>query len=59
MSNMSYCRFQNTLEDLMDCQEYFDKRLSGDEMYARRKMLRICKQIAKEYDLDNLPESEA
>lgn len=24
MSNMSYCRFRNTLKDLLDCQEALD-----------------------------------
>jgi len=23
MSNMSYCRFENTLNDLMDCEDHF------------------------------------
>lgn len=32
MSNMSYCRFENTYHDLLDCSEHiFDDDLSEDE----------------------------
>lgn len=39
MSNMSYCRFQNTLGDLEDCAEDFANKLSREEHRARKKML--------------------
>jgi len=54
MSNMSYCRFQNTLEDLNDCYEtlrgsddYFQSidDLSSDERSAMRELIRLCKEI--------------
>lgn len=31
MSNMSYCRFQNTLSDFRDCVEAFEGLLNGEE----------------------------
>jgi len=49
MSNMSYCRFQNTLNDLRDCQEHLDDELSEDEQEAKEKLLDICKDIALDY----------
>lgn len=49
MSNMSYCRFQNTLRDLKDCYEHFtDSGLSKDEAQARQDMAELCAQILSE-----------
>lgn len=45
MSNMSYCRFRNTLTDLRDCAENMDK-CEGDEEKARLKMIAVCVNIA-------------
>jgi hypothetical protein len=55
MSNMSYCRFQNTLKDLMDCQnaleEFFtgadDSDLSADELRAAHQLVETCLSIAQ------------
>jgi len=61
MSNMSYCRFQNTLSDLRDCyramcedgiQEQTDHgadALSHDEMTARKDLLDLCARITNEF----------
>lgn len=52
MSNMSYCRFQNTLQDLKDCCDALDEdpsRLSFEERRARWVILRLCKRIADDY----------
>jgi len=50
MPNMSYCRFQNTLNDLRDCQEHIeDKDLSKDELQAKHTLIDLCIDIA----LDN------
>ena len=58
MANMSYCRFQNTLNDLQDCFDNFTDELnSTDEEEAREEMLKLCKQIAK-YKLSDLPKTE-
>ena len=55
MSNMSYCRFQNTLEDLRDCYNHiFDDLEEGEEEYeAHKKLIKLCRAIiedAEEYE---------
>jgi hypothetical protein len=50
MSNMSYCRFQNTLSDLDDCYEAMDEQSPSDEeLKARRSLIRLCALIADDY----------
>lgn len=34
MSNMSYCRLQNTVYDLLDCRDALDAMIDGDEESA-------------------------
>jgi len=51
MSNMSYCRFQNTLHDLQDCfnemEENFDfSELSSDEKSAFKSLIELCKDVS-------------
>ena len=56
MSNMSYCRFQNTLADLYDCKRELQhpetpvNELSREEMIARDGLLMMCKNIADEFE---------
>ena len=46
MSNMSYCRFQNTLNDLKDCERVIDSEgLSEDENDARGRLIYLCARI--------------
>ena len=54
MSNMPYCRFRNTLEDLRDCNDYLDtdEELSVEEERARRRLVKLCTQIAANYGED-------
>lgn len=47
MANMSYCRFQNTLADLLDCQEHLFEELSAAEERARAELIRTCQEIAE------------
>ena len=50
MVNMSYCRFENTLSDLMDCYDHMDDDdLSASETDARESMISMCKEIADMY----------
>ena len=55
MSNMSYCRFENTLNDLRDCYRNFDsEELSDSETIARQKLVELCQEIievAEDLDL--------
>jgi hypothetical protein len=51
MANMSYCRFQNTLQDLKDCWEHIDDEdLSFDELKARNKLILVCSSIAENFE---------
>ena len=53
MSNMSYCRFQNTVNDLEDCYDHFgDEDISKEEFRARQRIFLICKYIVEEYSED-------
>ena len=47
MANMSYCRFQNTANDLDDCYEHIDDDLGADEAHARERLIDLCRQIAE------------
>jgi hypothetical protein len=56
MSNMSYVRFQNTLRDLRDCGDALEHidgnlaELSKEEARAANALIRMCSEIANEYD---------
>jgi hypothetical protein len=53
MSNMSYCRFQNTLRDLQDCQDHInDGNLDQHEKSARMELIRVCMEIVDDYEDD-------
>lgn len=59
MSNMSYCRFQNTLQDLRDCHEnLWDTSMSREEFQAREALIALCKDIADEIHDDDIEEYE-
>ena len=50
MSNMSYCRFQNTKTDLLDCEENMENiDIDEDEARARKSIIKICKRIVDDY----------
>lgn len=49
MSNMSYCRFQNTVTDLQDCYDnLFEEleKLSPQEKVAREQLIALCHNMA-------------
>ena len=55
MSNMSYCRFQNTLKDLRDCADALEE--IGDnlaelskEARAATELIAICQEISGRFD---------
>lgn len=53
MPNMSYCRFQNTVGDLEDCEEHIrDDLQDKEEKNARTRLIKICKGIAEEFEDD-------
>ena len=51
MSNMSYCRFENTMNDLQDCYDHMDDDISDSETEPdyRCCLIELCKTIAEEY----------
>lgn len=56
MSNMSYCRFHNTLKDLRDCVDALDEidyniaELSKDEARAAAELIAVCQEIGRIFD---------
>ncbi len=49
MSNMSYCRFENTLHDLRDCWDNWnDEPESDSEKKAKERLTKLCKEIAED-----------
>ena len=57
MANMSYCRFQNTLNDLRDCvyamdeaYDFEDMDLSKDEKWAMNRMFQQCEEFINHYN---------
>lgn len=50
---MSYCRFENTYKDLLDCLEniHVGAGTEIDERY-RRKMIKMFSQVAEQYGGD-------
>lgn len=55
MRNMSYCRFENTLSDLRDCEEALGEMhntddLSESEKRAMRQLIRLCGDIYGDFE---------
>ena len=49
MSNMSYCRMENTYHDLRDCFENWDDVNSESEEKYRAKILKLAQNIVGDY----------
>ena len=49
MPNMDYCRFENTYDDLKDCEGFMNNSLDGSEKKYRNKLVRLCVDIAVEH----------
>jgi plasmid stabilization system protein ParE len=48
---MSYCRFENTHDDLQDCADHIhDADLSKSEKRYRDRLVDLCREIAEEAD---------
>lgn len=46
MSNMSYCRFENTASDLRDCADHIHNKLSNaHEIEAKKRLIKTCIEI--------------
>lgn len=57
MKNMSYCRFENTYNDLIDCIENMSKESSNDrdERY-RERLLLLMKSTVDSGEIDEILE---
>ncbi len=57
MSNMSYCRFENTYHDLQDCYENINRKASNerDERYRLRlkELVKEMSEIVDDEDEDD------
>lgn len=55
MSNMSHCRFQNTLGDLRDCYDALcdEGEMSDDECRAKEALIGLCSQIHYDFGEDD------
>ena len=52
MSNMSYCKFENTYNDLQDCYETItnnNELLSPSEEKCKKKLIKLCKDVALDF----------
>ena len=60
MSNMSYCRFQNTVSDLRDCVEAiaYNPPTSAEEIAAAKRMAKLCEEFLENFDADALEVDE-
>lgn len=60
MGNMSYCRFENTLKDLRDCEEALENidyevtEMSSYEKNALPKLIELCKSISDNWDAEEV-----
>jgi hypothetical protein len=66
MSNMSYCRYRNTLGDLRDCYDAIiheaetqDGPESDEEKCAKTELIQLCGKIFSEVDADGEFRSES
>lgn len=52
MANMSYCRFNNTLNDLEDCKEALENREIESESEKRKAkaLIELCQEIVDNFD---------
>ena len=57
MPNMSYCRFENTYRDLLDCLDNMNEQLSESEAGYRERLVDICKEIVNEYELNKMSDN--
>ena len=60
--NMSYCRFENTVNDMIDCINNMDisEFASEYEKQARKTFVKLCAQVVKDYgkELEEYNESK-
>ena len=51
--NRSYCRFENTYHDLLDCEKHLDDEdLDDVELNYKLQLIELCKNIANDHRYD-------
>lgn len=55
---MSYCRFENTYRDLLDCYHNMNNIQSEREHTYLVRMIDVCKGMIQEYELNRMSETE-
>lgn len=58
MSNMSYCRFRNTLHDFIDCLENLDDISSEEEKRASKSLYDVAQEYVERFEELNEIERE-
>ena len=58
MSNMSYCRFENTYRDLLDCYRAMDDEKSEREQDYMHRLVDVCRDIIEEYELNEMSQDD-
>lgn len=56
MANMGYCRFQNTAQDLIDCERHITDDLPSDEHKARELLIEYARLIVEVADAGEVPD---
>ena len=67
MSNMSYCRFENTSRDIADCIEALDEvdwnlkdlmegATSEDESRGMKRFVKLCREVVDGFEYDEFQE---
>ena len=61
MGNMSYCRFENTSNDLIDCMEALEEldaeqvyEMSSYEREGLLELVRLSNEISNQFSLENI-----
>jgi len=54
MANMSYCRFENTYKDLIDCYHNINEPVSKSEHNYRERLVDLCREILDEYEYQDI-----
>lgn len=53
MPNMSYCRFENTMDDLRDCLNHIHRKAENEyDERARQSMIELFREIGEDYEGD-------
>ena len=55
---MSYCRFENTYVNLVDCYNNLNNELSDRENQYKEMLVTLCKDIVEEYEFVKMSEED-